>query len=60
MDIKIGKISYSEKLKLLTWSNFKKFWNNRELQRTGITAEEASLKFGIKIPGKKSNKKGVE
>lgn len=54
--MQIGKVDYNERLKLLTWPNFKKFWNEGEVNRTGITAEEAAKEFGIKVPVK--NKKG--
>lgn len=58
--MEIGKISYSEKLKSLSFPEFKKFWEDGEEKRTGLTAKEAAKKFGIKIPGKKDSEEGVE
>lgn len=55
----IGNISYSNKLSSLKWSNFKKYWNENERDRTGLTAEKAAVKFGITVPSKKLNKGGV-
>ena len=58
MDISIGKVNYSERLSLLTWPNFKRFWNEGDNEKkTGLTDFEAAIKFGIKVPTKKA--KGV-
>jgi hypothetical protein len=55
--MKIGKISYSDKLGKLKLANFKRYWDNRERVRTGISSEEAAKMFGIKVPGKRKGKK---
>ena len=57
--MQIGKLDFNEKLKSLSWTNFKKFWNEGYEVQTGLTAEQAAGKFGIKVPEKK-NKKGGE
>jgi hypothetical protein len=55
--MKIGKICFSEKLKSLSWVNFKKYWNDSGHEKeTGLTPLEAAKMFGIKTPT--SNKKG--
>lgn len=54
--MRIGNYDYNEQLKLLSFSNFKKFWNDGEADRVGMTAEEAAKVFEIKVPVK--NKKG--
>ena len=54
--MQIGKVNYNDRLKSLTWLNFKKFWNEGEVNRVGLTAEEAAKIFGIKVPVK--TKKG--
>ena len=45
----IGKVSYSDKLKSLSWSKFKKWWGKHGKD---LSAEEAAKKFGIKTPQK--------
>ena len=55
--MQIGKISFSDKLKSLTWTNFKKYWNESGHEKdTGLTPVEAAKHFGIKTPIK--DKKG--
>lgn len=55
--MKIGKISFSEKLKFLTLSHFKKYWTDSGHEKdTGLTPVEAAKLFGIVIPAE--NKKG--
>ena len=56
--MEIGKISYSKKLKSLSFPNFKKFWESGEEKRTGLTAKEAAKIFEIKVPVKKKTDKG--
>ena len=57
MNMKIGKISFSEKLKFLTLSHFKKYWTDSGHEKdTGLTPVEAAKLFGIVIPAE--NKKG--
>jgi hypothetical protein len=47
--VDIGKLSYSGKLKNLTFTNFKKYWEGgKNEKRTGLNAEKAAEKFGIK------------
>lgn len=48
--MEIGKVSYSDKLKSLKWSEFKKYWGKHGKD---LSAEEAALKFGIKTPEKR-------
>lgn len=49
--MQIGKYSFSEKLRSLTWANFKKFWiEARHEKDTGLTPVEAAKLFGIKVP----------
>ena len=55
--IQIGKISFSDKLKSLTWTNFKKYWTESGHEKdTGLTPVDAAKHFGIKAPSK--DKKG--
>lgn len=55
--MEIGKIRFSEKLKSLTWVNFKKYWTESGHEKdTGLTPVEAAKHFGIKTPIK--DKKG--
>lgn len=55
--MEIGKIRFSEKLKSLTWTNFKKYWTESGHEKdTGLTPVDAAKMFGIKTPT--SNKKG--
>lgn len=56
--MEIGEISYSKKLKSLSFPNFKKFWEGGEEKRTGLTAKEAAKIFEIKVPVKKKTDKG--
>lgn len=49
--MKIGNVHYSEKLKSLNWTNFKKFWKRKG--QSDIKPEDAALKMGIKIPERK-------
>lgn len=56
MDIKVGKVSYNPALKSLTWENFKKFWEEKEVNRSGVVVEKAAKLFGIEVPMK--HKKG--
>jgi hypothetical protein len=56
----IGDISFSEKLKSLSFTNFKKFWNDGDFdKKTGLKAEKAARKFQITVPGKRKDEKGV-
>lgn len=45
----IGNMSFSGKLKQLSFANFKKYWNECKHDKdTGLSAEKAAPKFGIK------------
>ena len=55
--IQIGKISFSDKLKSLTWENFEKYWKESGHEKdTGLCPVDAAKHFGIKAPSK--DKKG--
>ena len=57
--MEIGKISYSDKLKSLSFPNFIKYWEDGENEsKTGLNAEKAAKKFGIKAPKVKEDKEG--
>lgn len=51
--VKIGDFSFSGTLKKLEFKEFKAYWDRKETKRTGLSAEEAASKFGIKVPEKK-------
>lgn len=51
--MQIGKICFSEKLKSLSWVNFKKYWNDSGHEKeTGLNPFDAAKQFGIKLPAK--------
>ena len=51
--MKIGKWDFSEKLKSLSFYEFKKFWKDGNYQeKTGQTVEFAAKEIGIKLPKK--------
>ena len=57
--MKIGKIDFSDKLKSLSYTNFKKYYEKGGFkEKTGLCAESAAEKLGIKTPSTKKKKEG--
>jgi len=51
--MKIGKIDFSDKLKSLSWTSFKKYYKDGGFEvKTGKTAEQAAILLEIKTPKK--------
>lgn len=48
--MKIGNVHYSDRLKSLTWTNFKRFWKRKG--QSDISVENAAKNFGINVPEK--------
>jgi len=48
----IGKWDFSEKLKSLSFTAFKKFWKEGDYEaKTGLTIDQAAKEFGVKKKG---------